>query len=418
MTGFIAGIIIAGASILLPLTSYLQGDDAGNWLALSIQQFGAVLDAAGWAGVGVVVALLGMVVAILAFVGMRETAFASAHRRDLIRDSAEYLMVLATGLSTVLTLTILFSVIPEPLFTSLAKPGLANPWDVTMTLDDPDTAGTLTGQIAHVLMGFLSLGLLAACVTLDAAVRAWANDEDDAALSEDKLFEARIDARARRLKAVQDEANTIRTRRPSWKAVALRASGHSALLVMGTIAIYVLLQWPFDAPSDWLARTLSIAIVACLHLLLVSSSIFSFRKALAGNVELNEITARRWRLGLWVRGALVVMAIAVVPALLALPMLLSGEPVWSRNYTVFTLILFACAVILWVRRGKNSWREAALIDVERLLRASIQDDEARLARILDDPAALTATPLPAPTPTPVTVQGKITIFGITIGHIG
>lgn len=382
--GLVMGLVVGVAAWVLPVVSRLQGDDTFRWLMLVTEQFGANLDLVGWAVIGVVTAILGMVVALIAFVGMRENAVGSQRRRDLLVEASGFLVVVATALSTIMAFAIPFAAIPAPQLQALSHPGLTHAPKFDEMLLDSGSGDALRLQTSLVLIGFVAIGLLGISKYMDRAVRTWFADEDDMQRTERRLFSRRIDARATRLLEIDTLWRSVPESSPIW-LVRLRASaatGLAALLGAGanTLVVSILRGATGRENNGWELFAWS-ALAAALQAVVVSLALLSLWRVSLEGPQLQWSTSLRWnirRVSAWVRALIATVAL---PALFVIARYDAEDlgTLWRALATVallFGLPTFVC----WLR-GSYSWFEVAALQTKKALRASIQDDEDRLRRL-------------------------------------
>ena len=375
LAGLIMGLVVGTASVFLPIVNEVRGEDGAAWWFSGVGQFGALMHEMGWGVVGTGVALLGMVVAIVAFVGMREVAVGSQRRRELLIDSASYLILLATGLFTIVALTILLSVVPAPLLSALATPGASITTE--MTLGDPSTADALRVQTGQVLLGFVAMGLLAATWYLDATVRVWSADDVDHAATEKDQYATRLRVRQRRVMGLQQYWSRLRaTPRAPW-AIRFWSGVETGVAAVGAAvsaaaAISVVRLFEPGYQPDWTGLAVALSLISLLHVLIVGPAVVTLLTVRF--VEGKRTAAgRRW---------LLVGAMSLVPVSTALMFLASPDPTTVPTLLILLVLLFVSPTLCWcLRRDKYSWHELALLTAIKTLPLSIADDQARLSRL-------------------------------------
>lgn len=83
--GLTAGVFLGVCSFFVPLLGRLDSPDAPRWLALATEQAVIILETIGWPLLGTSLTLLGLAIAIVAFVGMRDAPPVS--RRSVKQES-------------------------------------------------------------------------------------------------------------------------------------------------------------------------------------------------------------------------------------------------------------------------------------------------------------------------------------------
>jgi len=387
VAGVIAGVIAGFAAFTLPLSGRLEGPGSGRWVALGVAQIGAQLDLVGWSMLGLVAALLGMVVAIVAFVGMREAPAGSHRRRALLIDASGYAVVMATALSALACSAILLSVFPSTFLHALSRSGMeaGSAFDDTLIDDATDAAVRL--QMSHVLIGFVALGLLGLCRHLDAAVQAWSSDEADQIAAERAVFFARIRRRSRRLKGLLLAAARIRPGgSPRWnvKLVASVIAAGTAITASGvfTVVISAVRYAEGGEPDVWQLFAL-LSGAALFHALITSSAYLGLRVTLNGGPEASDVSEGRWRAARVFRCAVALGATLVLPSLFCVALLADAPTLQSvgRVAAMIVMLFILPSVLTWFPMRRYSWNEVAVRDLIRSLSASIRDDEENLARL-------------------------------------
>ncbi|CAH0171419.1 hypothetical protein SRABI76_01292 [Microbacterium oxydans] len=385
---------------------------------LTVEQFAATLNMIGWSVIGVIAAILGMVVALIAFVGLRETMVGSQRRRDLVIDAAGFLIVLATALSTVLSLAAVLAAIPAPYLRSLSHPGLASGRTYDGMLLGPGSGEALQLQTGQVFIGFAALGLLAASKYVDRAVRTWFADEHDMQLSDLRLFDKRISERTNQITYIDRQWPTAGDSSSS-RSVLFYAAALTALVALlsaglNTLAVSLIRALGDEANNGW-ELFFGSALVAAAQALLVSIVCLSSWKVRMEGAELSWSTARRWKFRRFLAWCVAIIVTGALPALFLILRRFDPEPapLWRVSVTL-VLLFFVPAGVFWLRRGRYSWRHVAALQTKQALQASIRDDDARRRRL---PAMNVATTSPAAT-APATVapvrRRVISFLGVRI----
>ncbi|MDQ0646956.1 MFS family permease [Microbacterium natoriense] len=396
VAGIVFGAVIVLAAVAVPLSGHLEGPDAGKWVALSVEQFGTQIDLAGWPAIGFSAALLGMVVAILAFVGMRDAAFASRRRRELVIDAAGFLIVLATAVSLITAAAILLSVIPSTMLRSLSGVDGAAQGAFDSTMLTAEAGAAMRLQSGQILIGFIAVGLLGASRRLDATLRTWETNDEEQVHAERALFEQRISDRTVRLAKIVDEAGKIRhSPVPRWSTIVSASMFAAGLtFIAAALTTLLLVGWRIinggDA-SGWGGLAIGCAVAGAVHTYFVSLAYLGLRSTMVGGPERDGISARRWRANQTGMTVLALMATLFVPGTLGVLLLAGPQPYSVIGVMVIEIVLFAIpSAVLGLRTGKWSWHEVALVNMIRSLQSSIHDDTEQLRALLDDLASPTS----------------------------
>lgn len=418
--GLLVGVVGALAALMLPVAGRLQSKDSFRWIMLTVEQFAATLNMIGWSVIGVIAAILGMVVALIAFVGLRETMVGSQRRRDLMIDAAGFLIVLATALSTVLSLAAVLAAVPAPYLRSLSHPGLTSSgtYDGMLLGPGPGSGEALQLQTGQVFIGFAALGLLAASKYVDRAVRTWFADEHDMQLRDLHLFSTRIGARERRVEYIDRQwptaGNAGSSRSVLFYAAALTALVALLSAGLNTLAVSLIRALENERNNGW-ELFLGSALVAAVQALLVSIVCLSLWKVRMEGAELSWSTARRWKFRRLLAWCVAVIVTGALPTLFVILRRFDPEPapLWRVLVTLGLLFLLPAGVF-WLRRGRYSWRHVAALQTKQSLQASIRDDDARRRRIVATNVATTSAGATAPAVVVPVRRRVISFLGVRI----